>query len=187
MVVRSSLEYADVVWGGCSESDSNLLESLQKEGTRVVTGTLKGTNRVSLLNDLSWVELSVRRKIHKLNLMYKMVFKLAPPYLCDLCPNFVSERSSCSLRSANNLCLPFVRTERYKKSFLFSSIQEWNSLPLETRISSSPGNFKRNLLKFLHFPSRSYLFYIGDRSASIFHTRLRLNFSTLNYHLYQKN
>ena len=60
MVVRSSLEYADVVWDGCSESDSNLLESLQKEGARVVTGALKGTNRVSLLNDLSWVELSVR-------------------------------------------------------------------------------------------------------------------------------
>ena len=31
--------------------------------------------------------------------MYKMVFKLALPYLCDLCPNFVSERSRYSLRS----------------------------------------------------------------------------------------
>ena len=31
--------------------------------------------------------------------MYKMVFKLALPYLCDLCPNFVSERSSYRLRS----------------------------------------------------------------------------------------
>ena len=37
-LVRSSLEYADVVWDGCSESDSNLLESLQIEGARVVTG-----------------------------------------------------------------------------------------------------------------------------------------------------
>ena len=72
--MRSSLEYADVVWDGCSESDSNLLESLQIEGATVVTGALKGTTRVSLLKDLSWVELSVRRKIHKLTLMYKMVF-----------------------------------------------------------------------------------------------------------------
>jgi len=66
--VRSSLEYADVVWDGCSESDSNLLESLQIEGEGVVTCALKGTNMVSLLNDLSWVDLSVRRKIHKLTL-----------------------------------------------------------------------------------------------------------------------
>ena len=69
--------------------------------------------------------------------MYKMVFKLALPYLCDLCPNFVSERSSRSLRSANNLSLPFFRTERHRQSFLFSSIQELNSLQLETHIAFS--------------------------------------------------
>ena len=68
-LVRSSLEYADVVWDGCSVSDSNLLKRLQIEGARVVTGALKGTNSVSLLNELSWVELNVRRKIHQLSLM----------------------------------------------------------------------------------------------------------------------
>ena len=83
-----------MVWDGCSESDSNLLESLQIEGATVVTGALKGTNRVSLLKDLSWVELSVRRKIHKLTLMYKMVFDpfapeppvqiLVPSTACDV-------------------------------------------------------------------------------------------------------
>ena len=92
--MRSSLECADVVWDGCSESDSNLLVSLQIEGATVVTGALKGTNRVSLLKDLSWVELSVRRKIHKLTLMYKMVFNpfapeppmqiLVPSTACDV-------------------------------------------------------------------------------------------------------
>ena len=47
-LVRSSLQYANVVWDGCSQSDNNLLESLQIEGARVVTGALKGTNRVSI-------------------------------------------------------------------------------------------------------------------------------------------
>ena len=121
-LVRSSLEYADVVWDGCSESDSNLLESLQREGARVVTGALKGTNRVSLLKELSWVDLSVRTKLHKLNLMYKIVFKLAPPYLCDLCPEFVSDRCCYSLRSASNLCLPYVRTDGAKNRFFFHQL-----------------------------------------------------------------
>ena len=40
----------------------NLLDSLQIEGARVVTGALKGTNTVSLLNDLSWVELNVTKR-----------------------------------------------------------------------------------------------------------------------------
>ena len=74
--------------------------------------------------------------------MYKMVFKLAPPYLCDLCPDFVSDRSCYSLRSARNLCSPYVRTDTHKKSFLFSSIKWWNSLPLEIGTSSSQGSFK---------------------------------------------
>ena len=55
------------------------------------------------------------------------------------------------------------------------------------RISSSLVIFRNSLLKFLQFPSRNYLFYIGDRSASISHTRLRLNFSALKLHLFQKN
>ena len=54
-------------------------------------------------------------------------------------------------------------------------------------MSSSLGIFKHSLLKYLQFPSRNYLFYIGDRPASISHTRLRLNFSALKYHLFQKN
>ena len=89
-LVCSSLEYADidVVWDGCSACDNNLLESLQTEGVRVVTGALKGTNRVSLLKELSWVDLSVRRRLHKLSLMYKIVFKLSPPYLYDFMSRF---------------------------------------------------------------------------------------------------
>ena len=111
-----------MVWSGCSESDTNLLESLQIEGVRVVTGALKGTSRASLY-ELSWVDLSVRRKLHKVSLMYKMVFKLAPPYLCDLCPDFVSNRFCYSLRSVRDLCLPYVCTDRHNRSILFSSIK----------------------------------------------------------------
>ena len=49
-----------------------------------------------------------------------MVFKLARPYLRDLCPDFVSERSCFSLRSAKNLCVSYVRTDRPKEfSFFF--------------------------------------------------------------------
>ena len=47
-VVRSFLEYADIVWGGCSESDSSLLESLQIESARVVTGAMKGQVEIAI-------------------------------------------------------------------------------------------------------------------------------------------
>ena len=55
------------------------------------------------------------------------------------------------------------------------------------RLSSSLGSFKNNLSNCIGPSSRNYLFYVGDRSASIFHTRLRLNFSALNYDPFTKN
>ena len=181
-LVRSSLEYANVVWDGCSDSDSNLLEDLQIECARLVTGAMKGTNRVCLLKMLHGLH---GHKMHKLCLMYKMVNKLAPSYLCNICPTFVNERSCYSLRSGNDLCSPHVRTERHKKSFLFSTTQLWNSLPSAVRLSLSLSSFKHNVLKCMKFPIRNYLFFTGDRTASIFHTRLRLNFSALNYDLFK--
>ena len=48
-LVRSCLEYADIVWDGCCEADRDLLESLQYEAARLVTGALKGTERKNLL------------------------------------------------------------------------------------------------------------------------------------------
>ena len=74
-----------------------------------------------------------------------------------------------------------------KKSFLFSSIIEWwNSLSLEIRAVHYLWIFKHDLLKYLQFPTCNYFFYTGDRSASISHTRLRLNFSALKYLLFQE-
>ena len=135
---------------------------------------MQGTSRVSLLNELSWVDLSVRKKLHKLSLMYKMVFKLAPPYLCDLCPDFFSDRSCYSLRSARNLCSSYLPTERHKKSFLFSSTKWWNSFPLEIRWSFSLGIFKHSLLKYLQL-------YWGSFSVNISHLL------ALKYHLFQRS
>ena len=53
-------------------------------------------------------------------------------------------------------------------------------------LSSSLGSFKKNISNCF-CPSRNYLFFVWDRLASIFHTRLRLNFSALNYDLFTKN
>ena len=114
--------------------------------------------------------------------MYKMVFKLAPPYLCDLCPDFVSGRSCFSLRSARNLRLPYVRTDRHKKSFLLSSIKWQNSLLLEIRTSSSLGILKSTC----SFQPVTTFFILGIVQRQP-HTRWRLNFSALKYHLFQKN
>ena len=47
--VRSNLEYAEVVWDGCLKRESDLIESVQFDAARLITGYMKGTHRESLL------------------------------------------------------------------------------------------------------------------------------------------
>ena len=151
-LVHSCLEYADVVWDGCSDVDCNLLESLQFEGARVVTGAIKGTHRESLLEETAWVRLSDRRSDHKLYMMFKIVNRLAPSYLTSLCPSTFASRTTYSLRGNDDLIIPYARTERFKKSFLISSASLWNR---DIRFSSSLVQFKANVAKWHNYPVRN--------------------------------
>ena len=113
-LVRSKMEYANVVWDGCTLGESDLLESVQYDAAKLISGAMKGTHRESVLIDCGLHTLSNRRKI----LLYKMDKGLAPGYLLDLCPVYVSQRTTYRLRTRNDLSLPFIRTEKTKKILL---------------------------------------------------------------------
>ena len=80
------MEYADVLWDGCSVSESDLLEHVQYEVAKVVTGAMKGTSTSRLLEELACEDLGTWRLIHKLVLFFKIVNHLIPGYLSDLLP-----------------------------------------------------------------------------------------------------
>ena len=126
-LVRSCLEYADVVWDGCNETDSDLLKQLQYVAARLVTDAIK----------VAWVKLEETRSYHKLKMIYKIFNNLAPSYLLQLCPVQVRSVSAYSLRTGDDYHIPHPRTERFKKSFSVSSVKLWNTLPLYVRNSYS--------------------------------------------------
>ena len=149
---------------------------------------MKGTHRESVLIDCGLHTLSNWRKLHKLLLLYKMVNGLAPDYFSDLCPDYVSQRTSYRLRTMNDLSLPFIRTEKTKKSFLYSTIFLWNNLSESTRESATLVLFKSALLRErFYIPPVNRLAYLGDRYVSAMHTRLTLNNCGLNYYLFLMN
>lgn len=69
------MEYADVIWSGCTDTESDLLEhaDVQYEAAKVVTGAIKGTSRQRLLEELGWESIKTRRIIHRIVLFYKIV------------------------------------------------------------------------------------------------------------------
>ena len=85
-IIRPVMEYADVLWDGCSDGEGELLESVQYEAGKVVTGAMKGTIRVRLMAELGWEDMKIRRAIHKLVCYFKIVNNLSPSYLKDVLP-----------------------------------------------------------------------------------------------------
>ena len=80
------------------------------------------------------------------------------------------------------------RTSRFQKSFFPSAITGWNSLDLDVRNSVSLPTFKAKLRSTLFPHSYNKLFdFSFSRRASIYHTRLRLGFSSLREYLYKIN
>ena len=60
------MEYADVLWDGCTESESDLLEHVQYEAAKTVTGPMKRTSKQRLMQETGWEDMKVRRAVHKL-------------------------------------------------------------------------------------------------------------------------
>ena len=72
-LIRPVMEYADVLWDNGIASDCDLLDHVQYEVAKIVTGAIKGTSKHRLMQEVGWESMSTRRKIHRLILYYKIV------------------------------------------------------------------------------------------------------------------
>ena len=128
-LVRSTLEYASIIWDPYLQKDVDSLERVQQKATRWVTSTYDKKSSVSrLMRELQWETLHERRRTQRLTFMYKILNGevAVPAELIDL------ELSACTSRGDYNqqkLYKPRTHTTEYQKSFEHRTIPEWNSLP----------------------------------------------------------
>ena len=64
--IHPLLEYGDVIFDNCSQSDKNTLENIQYNALRLITGCKKGTSRQLLLEEAGLCTLQTRRTFHKI-------------------------------------------------------------------------------------------------------------------------
>ena len=69
--IRPVLEYGDVVWGNCTKKETNLLDSVQIEAGRIITGLPCNSSRQKLYHELGLETLENRPNKHKPILFYK--------------------------------------------------------------------------------------------------------------------
>ena len=137
-----------------------------------------------LLSELGWETLQERRSKHKLVIFYKIINRLTPDYLSDLLPPIVQDNVTYNLRNANNMRSLRACTNLYFNSFFPSTIRAWNKLPDEIKGASTVSAFKYQLNK--HQKPPPMYFHAGTRKGQILHTRIRMECSSLNSHLYSK-
>ena len=77
------LEYASLVWEGCTQQDSNSVQKVQNEAAHIVTGLTRSVSLEKVYNECGWVNLSARRHQQKLYFMHKVNYGMVPLYIVD--------------------------------------------------------------------------------------------------------
>ncbi|XP_060593627.1 uncharacterized protein LOC132748097 [Ruditapes philippinarum] len=111
--IRPFLEYADVIWNNCSMAEKDILDKIQNECARIVSGATKLVSLDKLQQEVNWSSLEERRRVHRLILFYKMINGLAPEYLTNLVPPNIGSTSSYNLRNPDQLRPVYSRTNQY--------------------------------------------------------------------------
>ena len=138
------LEYASTVWDGCSAQNSDILDKIQNESARIVTGLTRSVSLDRFYRECGWLSLAERRRQQKLNFMFKVHHGQVPTYISDLIPPLVREISNYPLRNMNNYSAPFARTEMFKRSSIPSSISLWNAADNSLKESNTLQSFKHH-------------------------------------------
>ena len=185
--VRPIFDYADVVYHGhITVADSLSLEKIQNRAARLITGAFRRTSTQKLLQELGWTSLHVRRDMSTLNMLHKIKRK-APRYLLDVIPATREQLTSRTLRNSNDISLPPNRLTSFKNSFFPATIRRWNRIPEEVKSIQCIRTFKQALAQVFDLTKPPPYYSLGHKTDNILHTRLRLDLSGLNSHLYRIN
>ena len=109
-----------------------------------------------------------------------MVHSHTPEYISELVPQKLNQLHNYNTRRNNNIQTINCRTSFYKNPFLSSSVIEWR----DGLKSSSKYALKQYLKNNRTVPK---YYNHGNRRSQVLHARLRLNCSSLNEHLFNKN
>ena len=185
--IRPHFDYCDTVYDGhITIYDATRLETLQNRAGRLVTGTLFRTPTHKLLSDLGWNTLSTRRQMHKLTLYhtFNSTQHQTPAYVKSLIPNTRVQNTGRTLRNANTHTTIPNRTTSFQNSFFPSTCKLWNKIPESVRSLPRP-SFRRAITERLGVSDPPPYYAFGSKIGNVLHTRLRMEMSHLNSHLFQ--
>ena len=164
-MVRSILDYGQIVWDPYLKQDVERLERVQRQAARFITGDYRTHEEGCITSTLQSLELSSlenRRSTNRLIFMYKVVEGLVPaiPPNEFLKPSRqkrqvkVKNFENCETKNildrhiSNNdrgYIVEHCKTEQLKQSFFVRTVVEWNHLNTATVRAETVESFKQAL------------------------------------------
>jgi hypothetical protein len=144
LTILPNLDFGNVIYKIASNTLLSKPDAVYHSAIRFVTKAPYTTHHCDLYALVGWPSLHICRKTHWLQVIYKSMLVIAPPYLSSLVTI-----TTPALRSSRyiSLVISKANTSFGRLSFQFSAANDWNELQkllkLETYIS--PTNFKHQL------------------------------------------
>ena len=182
--VRPLMEYGGALFANADDKDLKLLDNIQMEALHIVSGAKKKTSHDLLKKEANWPELSERRTFQQLTFMHKIIHNQFPSYLHNSLPPMQDQSNRAERKYKFNT--PAYNHAFYRDSIIPSTISQWNNLPNHIRTIKKLDTFKF-MLKKEYTESPNPLYHYGSRFSQMSHTRIRVKFSNLNFHLFNYN
>ena len=146
-LVRPHLEYSGTVWDPYTDVLIQKLEAVQRRAARFVCRDYSPYSSVTtMLKNLEWDTLQLRRKAARLTMMHKIVNgQVAIPASDLLLPAKRPSRHS----NSKSFIWPRTKKDCFKNSFIPRTIHEWNSLPEHLVNINLTGTFKEEVTEHL--------------------------------------
>ena len=117
---------------------------MQKRAARFTLNDYsRDSSATTLVQELGWESLAVRRHIARLSHFYKAYHQQSPITLSHLSHPTRGSRYS----NASTFISLQTSTDVYKYSFIPRTLNDWNTLPTHLHISPSVDSFKESLHK----------------------------------------
>ena len=154
--------YGDVVYDGCSAEAKQALERNHNYAARALLGKSKFSSATEALNELNWIPLSQRRRIHQGVLVHKALHHRSSHHVISTFSNLLPQHQhSTRQKDQNKLNSQQHRTRLFEKSTIFKSVQVWNAIPKDIRSTESTKLFKDKLQKFYIDEFKKDRAYVG--------------------------
>ena len=146
-LILSSLRYCISVYGSCSAQCLHRVQKVINFSARVITGRRRSDRISDAVRDLGWLPAREMAQYHALCLLKRIMVAGEPAALAHQIMTRRAHRDRPT-RQDTDLCLPRIRSESGRRSFVYRAPAAFNTIPVGIR-SGTPSQFKRMIRKRL--------------------------------------